>query len=500
MVVKGLHPRLWEHLKASILQHTLSLSALSSYHSLQTLSLSALSSNTHYIHSVLHAPRSHECVLPSLPPALSLSVTHYSLILTTPLMRLQVCEVAPQLYGTGWCRLLFGRILLTNNAEQLCLWDYLVAPPVKSYPKLPFVKQDIPLGAHGSLHLNSGRRTSVNQFGVTDNSRRTGTEDTHTNRQTQRQTKHSDLLKHAGSSLSDEEDHDDEEEESDEEYEEISGGWSFSITKRLSVFQQKRKPPTSPNKVDGAVSIEVGDLDSSSSRRVDNTSTVHDTTTSMTTTTTTTSTTTTTMTTVSVTALNTNTPSDMDTDTDTHELWRDAGPVGPGHTTSSPKILPDSDVRSRSSIDDEEQIMNSYSGNHTDNNNNKTSDEVTYGDCEGGSGGGGIVVGKDGGSNDHIVTMEKDNDDTVNNNLKEEDIACPTGHNVEIGSADTDDWLETGSYVTSEDNDIEEDAGADVHSEDSDEELWPFSGQELLLKIGCASVAILFKVCNGCEV
>ena len=82
---------------------------------------------------------------------------------------LQICGIDPQLYGTSWTRLLFGRILLSNDTEQLAVWDYLFSPAVKDFPKVPFLKHNIPLGPHGSDFL--GTEEDVNQFGLTDTSK-----------------------------------------------------------------------------------------------------------------------------------------------------------------------------------------------------------------------------------------------------------------------------------------------------------------------------------------
>ena len=49
------------------------------------------------------------------------------------------------------------------------MWDYLFSPAVKDFPKVPFLKHNIPLGPHGSDFL--GTEEDVNQFGLTDTSK-----------------------------------------------------------------------------------------------------------------------------------------------------------------------------------------------------------------------------------------------------------------------------------------------------------------------------------------
>ena len=64
--------------------------------------------------------------------------------------------------------------MLTNNEEQLPVWDYLFSPINKTFPKVPYIKQKVSLGPLGSQHLDGTRKTSrdgqyvYNQFGVTD--------------------------------------------------------------------------------------------------------------------------------------------------------------------------------------------------------------------------------------------------------------------------------------------------------------------------------------------
>lgn len=403
-----------------------------------------------------------------------LYIVHFAVLLTC----IQICHIDPQLYGTSWCRLLFGRIFLTNNAEQLSIWDYLFAPTVKSFPKLPFMKPDIPLGPYGSEYLVSKGGGRVNQFGLTDTSDHftqgggkiiDDDDDVDGGSKGERGGR----LRQAGSFSdgddNDNDDDDDENDDFDDEDDVMVEGWSLKRPWKLSGFQNKKKSFEKEKKSSSAISSSSKEETSSNItptlNKIDNPHdgkdrkhTEHD-------------------------------NDEKNVDLKETEILSD-GVID--DVTATDSVHATDNTSGMKSIEADRET-NSCPLNSSDDKDegNRTQDVIN--DEK-------IQCDKKESNEAKDVSCEviENAKNTCDNEDKDEDMDGDTS-----GKEETD-WFETNSYVTSEDREHDTTEEEDECSEDSDVEEWPFakqfegeSGQEVLLKIGCVSVAIVFKV-GGC--